>query len=164
MVCQAISTKTGEVAAVKKLTHVDEASRKRIADEVATMVRLNHPNIVSVYTVEHTDNCTMIVMENMAGGSLKSFLNKHTRLPYIIVRKYTTDMLEGLRYLHNEGFIHRDIKPGNALLNTDGTVKLADFGAAIEVCPILLGGVVLEIKGHGFVVSAMRKRFMQHEG
>eukprot|EP01012_Entosiphon_sulcatum_P041051 TRINITY_DN5481_c0_g1_i1.p1 TRINITY_DN5481_c0_g1~~TRINITY_DN5481_c0_g1_i1.p1 ORF type:complete len:1227 (+),score=123.95 TRINITY_DN5481_c0_g1_i1:64-3744(+) len=102
---------------------------RMIRNEVNILCSLRHPNVVSyfgIYVV--TETRVRIVMEFMAGGSLQSLLQRlKDGLPLRTVRKYLTDALRGLEYLHERNIIHRDVKPGNFLLTSDGTMKVSDF-------------------------------------
>ena len=80
-------------------------------------------------------NELLIVMEYVPCGSLAHVLEQFGRFPVTSVQRYARDILRGLRYLHAEGVLHRDIKPQNTLLEASGLCKLADFGTAA-----LLGG------------------------
>ena len=77
-------------------------------------------------------------MEYLPGGSISSMLKLYGPFEECIISKFTKQILLGLKYLHSNGIIHRDLKGANILAAHDGTVKLADFGASkiIEVLPI----------------------------
>ncbi|CUG92027.1 protein kinase, putative [Bodo saltans] len=70
-------------------------------------------------------------MEWVPSGSVQSVLQEtHKGLRETIVRRYVREALQGLAYLHSRGIVHRDVKPGNMLLGSDGSVKLTDFGTS----------------------------------
>ena len=71
---------------------------------------------------------TTLVLEYMNRNSLLSLVKSHGPLPDIMLRHVTAHMLRGLECLHTRHHLHRDIKPGNVLLNGKGDCKLADFG------------------------------------
>eukprot|EP01060_Flectonema_neradi_P007949 TRINITY_DN15661_c0_g2_i1.p1 TRINITY_DN15661_c0_g2~~TRINITY_DN15661_c0_g2_i1.p1 ORF type:complete len:1125 (+),score=171.97 TRINITY_DN15661_c0_g2_i1:66-3440(+) len=108
-----------------------------IVNEVDLLSRMRHDNIVSYVSNSVCDGYLLIVMEYVSGGNLgtilQAFRQKNTGLPENSVRRYTSDVLCGLEFLHGASIIHRDVKPENILLSTDGICKLADFGAAAIV-------------------------------
>jgi serine/threonine protein kinase len=86
---------------------------------------------------DKTKNTLNIFMEYVTGGSLNSFIKRFRTLPHNTVRQWTVQIVRGVKYLHDEGIVHRDIKGDNILVTMDGIVKLADFGcskAIDEVC------------------------------
>ncbi len=101
----------------------------RFVREIQVQARLNHPNIASLHTAFRLDNRLLMVMELVEGQSLRQRMrNPGLSLPegVTIVRQ----VLDALAYAHSQGVTHRDIKPSNIMLNTQGQVKLLDFGLA----------------------------------
>ena len=94
---------------------------------------LNHRNIVKYIGLEVTHDDLYILTEWVAGGSLRRVLKKFTKLPETLAARYSRQIAEGLAYLHSNRVAHRDIKPGNILVTSDGTVKLADFGSSQRI-------------------------------
>ncbi|KAH9578151.1 Protein kinase domain [Trypanosoma melophagium] len=112
---------------------------EKLRNEIALMKRLHHPNIVQYYgSQEEREKCTLnIFMEFVSGGSLNTFVKKFKTIPLPTVRQWTYQMLCGVKYLHDCGIVHRDIKGDNVLVSLDGIIKLADFGcskAIDDVC------------------------------
>ncbi|GAB0489353.1 hypothetical protein MMPV_000571 [Pyropia vietnamensis] len=108
--------------------------------EIAIMRALHHPNVVefkAVFNDESTDR-VYIVVEYVSRGSIMSSARLQGTPPIseARAREVTRDVLAGLAYLHDQGVIHRDIKPDNLLHCADGTVKISDFGAACHVRPV----------------------------
>jgi serine/threonine protein kinase len=101
--------------------------------EVALMQRLNHPNIVQYIDTIRTDGHLNIVLEYIENGSLSNVLRKFGSFAESLVALYINQVLRGLRYLHEQGVLHRDIKGANILTTKDGSVKLADFGVALKL-------------------------------
>eukprot|EP01059_Diplonema_ambulator_P001772 TRINITY_DN11494_c0_g1_i1.p1 TRINITY_DN11494_c0_g1~~TRINITY_DN11494_c0_g1_i1.p1 ORF type:complete len:1129 (+),score=338.59 TRINITY_DN11494_c0_g1_i1:62-3448(+) len=105
--------------------------------EVDLLSSVQHDNVVSYITSSVVEGFLFLVMEYVSGGTLASVLNsfrlKNSGLPDTSVRRYVADVLHGLAYLHDAGIIHRDVKPENILLGSDGVCKLADFGSAIKL-------------------------------
>eukprot|EP01065_Artemidia_motanka_P023505 TRINITY_DN28116_c0_g1_i1.p1 TRINITY_DN28116_c0_g1~~TRINITY_DN28116_c0_g1_i1.p1 ORF type:complete len:1068 (+),score=253.14 TRINITY_DN28116_c0_g1_i1:89-3292(+) len=124
------------VAAEAPPTDNTQASRAvdELLREVGMMSSLRHDNIVSYIGSAVVHSHIVIVMEFLPGGSLHNLLMQFDqRLPLSSVQRYTRDMLRGLNFLHHRGVVHRDLKPHNVLLTTDGQCKLADFGAAAQL-------------------------------
>jgi predicted Ser/Thr protein kinase len=128
---------TGEHYAMKMINRPqsswnDDASSS-IKQEIAVMKRLQHVNIVNLHEVIDDLNARKIflIQEYMEGGPLMADAETCEPVDVSLARRYFRDILRGVCYLHSEGIIHRDIKPQNMLLSASGTVKIADFGAAI---------------------------------
>jgi serine/threonine protein kinase len=96
------------------------------------MKKLNHPNIVKYIDSVKSTGYLYIVLEYMENGSLSDLVKKYGNLSEILVANYTTQILQGLRYLHDQGVLHRDVKGANILTSKDKQIKLADFGLAIQ--------------------------------
>lgn len=95
---------------------------------------LRHPNIVSFLGCGVVAMHVLVVMEYLPGGSVADLLSKFGgKLPESSVRMYAADVLRGLVYLHGEGVVHLDLKPGNILVTLDGQAKLADFGMSAQL-------------------------------
>ncbi|KAL7699182.1 protein kinase [Lotmaria passim] len=106
---------------------------REVLQEYTVLTELSHPNIVRVVAFMVLRLTARIYMEWMPSGSLQDVLRHHPRgmLRESVVRRYARDVLSGLAFLHSRGVIHRDVKPGNMLLSSDGTVKLTDFGTSL---------------------------------
>eukprot|EP00760_Papus_ankaliazontas_P003588 PhM_4_TR11628/c1_g2_i1/m.57279/K17533/MAP3K19, YSK4; mitogen-activated protein kinase kinase kinase 19 len=106
---------------------------EQIIREVNVLATLRHDDIVAYLGSAITGNHLVIIMEYVSGGSLAGALEAFGAIPLHSLRRYLSDVLSGLQYLHSHGIIHRDIKPHNVLLMIDGQCKLTDFGAAAEL-------------------------------
>ncbi|MGC8874711.1 MAG: Stk1 family PASTA domain-containing Ser/Thr kinase [Chloroflexia bacterium] len=103
----------------------------RFQREARAAANLVHPNIVSVYDVGQDGNQHYIVMEYIAGRTLKEWIRERAPLPVDMALRIAEEVCAALEYAHRHGIIHRDIKPQNILLDEDGeVVKVADFGIA----------------------------------
>lgn len=111
----------------------DGAAWQRIQKEVRAARVLTHPNVVAVRDVETIGNETYLVMEHMAGGSLADALRSRGRLTEAEVAQLAGEILDALGALHARGFVHRDVKPANILLDAKGVAKLGDFNVAREL-------------------------------
>ncbi|MDX1605356.1 MAG: protein kinase, partial [Candidatus Competibacterales bacterium] len=108
-----------------------DSFKARFLKEGATAANLIHPNIIKVFDSGLHANHYYISMEYLSGGSLKDKIDKGLSIPYALsVMRQITD---ALRYAHEQGVIHRDIKSLNILLYEDGTPVLTDFGIAKAV-------------------------------
>ncbi|KAL6752624.1 kinase-like domain-containing protein [Haematococcus lacustris] len=140
-VFQGLDNDTGQIVAVKQVALTkDEALKGRVAEhikaleaEVAVLRQLNHRNIVRYLGTERCDDTLNIFLEFVPGGSIASLIDKFGPLQESVVRKYTQQILRGLEYLHQKKIMHRDIKGANILVDGQGTVKLADFGASKKI-------------------------------
>ena len=125
----------GRLVAVKAI-HAryleDPEAMARFAREAQLVAQLVHPNIVRTHAVERVGEQTVaIVMEYVAGGTLRDALRQGGPLPYERVTRVLRDVAEGLRYAHGRGVVHRDVKPENVFLDREsGRACLSDFGIA----------------------------------
>mgnify|MGYP002367864403 CR=1 FL=1 len=101
----------------------------RLKREVAVARQAASPRLVRVYDIDTAGETVFLTMEDVPGGSLKDRLAER-RLPLDEALRLAGEVLEGLAVLHGLGIVHRDVKPGNVLLDARGSVKLADFGLA----------------------------------
>ncbi|HKW56738.1 MAG TPA: protein kinase [Candidatus Acidoferrum sp.] len=116
-----------------KILLPDLAGQKDLADrflrEIKLLASLSHPNIAALRTALTLDNQLVMILEFVDGVTLSSRLQQGP-LPASQAIKYVDQVLAALSYAHKQNIIHRDIKPGNMMLSSDGAVKLMDFGIA----------------------------------
>jgi serine/threonine-protein kinase len=108
----------------------DEAFVKRFRREAQAAANLANPNIVGVYDWGQAGNTYFIVMELVDGRSLRDVLRSEGALLPRRAAEIGAEVASALAAAHRAGLVHRDVKPGNILLATDGTVKVTDFGIA----------------------------------
>ncbi len=102
----------------------------RFAREAQAVARLNHPNIVQVFDFAEEADVAYIVMELVRGKELKNFFDAKERFELKEVAHIMGELCEALHFAHEAGIVHRDIKPANVMIDTQGRVKLTDFGVA----------------------------------
>lgn len=103
---------------------------ERFQREARAAARLEHPNIVQVLNVGHDGGCHFIVMQYIPGESLARMVQRRGAIPWREALALVRDAARGLERAHQQGVIHRDIKPDNILVPPDGPAKVADFGLA----------------------------------
>ncbi len=112
----------------------DESFQERFRREACHSAALNHPAIVSLYDTGETDGAAgptpFIIMEYVEGRTLRDVLAAHGPLNQQHALRIMADVCAALDYSHRNGVIHRDVKPGNIMLNKSGAVKVMDFGIA----------------------------------
>src|ERR1700722_19328679 len=105
--------------------------RSRFLREAETAAQLSHPNIVPIFTVDEREGLVFFVMAYVDGDTLARRLAGNTRVPVPGARRLLTEVASALAYAHSRGVIHRDIKPDNILLSSDGgRAMVTDFGIA----------------------------------
>ena len=102
----------------------------RFAREAQAVARLNHPNIVQVFDFAEEGDVAYIVMEMVRGRELKTFFDAKEKFELKEAVHIMGELCDALHFAHEAGIIHRDIKPANVMIDTQGRVKLTDFGVA----------------------------------
>ncbi len=129
----AADTKLHRRVALKVLSGeeaIDERRKKRFVREGIAASRLTHPNISVVYDADETEEgIAFISMEYIEGETLATRLRRGP-LPLDDVRSYALQIADALDEAHRHGVIHRDLKPGNVMIDHQGRVKILDFGLA----------------------------------
>lgn len=103
---------------------------RRFKNESKAIALLSHPNIVKVYDVSFGEKLQYIVMEYVDGITLKEYIQKQKSITWNDALFFTTQILRALQHAHDKGIVHRDIKPQNIILLSNGNIKVADFGIA----------------------------------
>jgi len=132
-VYKAFHSGTERIVAIKVILgkgKIDPALIKRFEREVKAAAKLVHSNIITVFDADQADGRIFMVMEYIKGDDLGEILRKKGQLSVSEVVDYMLQTARGLKYAHDQGVIHRDIKPGNILVDSSGNVKIVDMGLA----------------------------------
>jgi len=102
---------------IKKISAVKMI--KRIRNEIEIQYQLNHPSILRLYNFSETDEYVYLIMEYCENGELYKYLQKRHKLPEEEVKSVMEQLVEGVKYLHHRGILHRDLKLSNLFLTSD---------------------------------------------
>jgi hypothetical protein len=143
-VYKAIGPSGAEVAlkVVKPDIASDPTFRRRFDREVRIARTLRHPNLVAVLDFGEHDGSPYMVQRLMPGGSLEDEIERRTTLDLAMLSRVCIEVAGGLDAMHAAGLVHRDVKPGNILLDERGTAYITDFGLAKDI-----DGTVLTHRG-----------------
>ncbi|MBQ1084638.1 serine/threonine-protein kinase [Nocardiopsis sp. B62] len=137
IVWEAHDTALNRVVAIKQVLlpgHFTEAERAdahaRVRREAQSAARINHPTVITIHDVFEYEDDPWVVMELVEGGSLQDLLSGSGPLPPEEVADIAESLLKAVRAADAAGVLHRDIKPGNIMMSSDGRVILTDFGIA----------------------------------
>ncbi|VAH60922.1 unnamed protein product [Triticum turgidum subsp. durum] len=125
------NTETGESVAMKVLDRSSILKHKmvdQIKREISIMKLVRHPNVVRLHEVLASRKKIFIILEFITGGELFDKIIRHGRLSEADARKYFQQLIDGVDFCHSKGVYHRDLKPENLLLDSQGNLKISDFG------------------------------------
>jgi serine/threonine-protein kinase len=109
---------------------VDSSFTARFDREARAAARVSHPNVVPVYDYGQEDGVPFIVMHYVNGPSLREYVRDEGPLMIEEALSFGRQILDGLAAIHEQGIVHRDVKPQNILIDANGVARLADFGVA----------------------------------
>ena len=133
LVYRAVDIRTGHSVAVKILKseyNSDKEFLERFQREAQAASLMSHHNLVNLLDVGVEGEYRYLVLEYVNGNTLKDIIRQKGRLNYQTAIQITIRILSALQHAHDNGIIHRDIKPQNVLIHADGHVKVSDFGIA----------------------------------
>lgn len=125
-----VEEKTVAVKILKDEYLSNEDFKRRFRNESKAIAVLSHPNIVKIYDVSFGDRIQFIVMEYVNGITLKEYIEQQKMVTWKEAVHFTVQILRALQHAHDNGIVHRDVKPQNVMLMQDGSVKVMDFGIA----------------------------------
>ena len=125
-----IDNKNVAIKILKKEFAENEEFLRRFRNESKAIAVLSHPNIVKIYDVGFSEKIQYIVMEYIDGITLKEYIEEEKVLTWKDTVHFVIQILRALQHAHDKGIVHRDIKPQNIMMFTDGTIKVMDFGIA----------------------------------
>lgn len=133
-VFKAVDRELGEVIAIKTLKQDflkdDPTALERFKSEIRLARKVSHRNIVRTHDLGERDGVYFITMEYVEGTSLKQLIRSRGRLPIAVALSVGKQLARALEVAHEQGIIHRDIKPQNMVVEPDGVLKVMDFGIA----------------------------------
>ena len=103
---------------------------RRFLDEARTLARFNHPHLNKVQRYFEAHGTAYLVLDYVEGETLSAVLQRQGRLSEAVVTRLLRDVLNGVEEVHAAGYVHRDLKPGNLMMQPDGSIMVLDFGAA----------------------------------
>ena len=137
IVYKALDRELGEVVALKTMRpdaiDGEPNALERFRSEIRLARRISHRNVVRTYDIGEAGGVHFISMEYVTGTSLRDLIDREGRLPVPATFSIARQLCRALEVAHEEGIVHRDIKPQNLLLQPDGTLKVMDFGIARHV-------------------------------
>eukprot|EP00602_Paraphysomonas_sp_CaronLab_P006371 CAMPEP_0185027328 /NCGR_PEP_ID=MMETSP1103-20130426/12245_1 /TAXON_ID=36769 /ORGANISM="Paraphysomonas bandaiensis, Strain Caron Lab Isolate" /LENGTH=326 /DNA_ID=CAMNT_0027561263 /DNA_START=72 /DNA_END=1049 /DNA_ORIENTATION=+ len=136
---------TGTPLALKIINMFDKSKRDQLIREICSLYDAQCPSLITFYGSFYREGSITIALEFMDGGSLANVLAQVGPIPENVLASIAFQILWGLAYLYHEKRVHRDIKPSNLLINSQGQVKVTDFGVSaelqstIEMCGTFVG-------------------------
>jgi serine/threonine protein kinase len=123
---------TGRVVAIKSFKKTKDAKHNsnmnKILYETGLMKRFNHPNITKILEVFHDEEYMLIIMEYINGGNLFNFVKKRRKLSEKTAKFLFRQIILGIKHIHSQNIVHRDIKLENIIIDLNNNVKICDFG------------------------------------
>jgi serine/threonine protein kinase len=132
------NTETGERVAMKVLdcsSILKHNMAEQIKREISIMKLVRHPNVVRLHEVLANRKKIFIILEFITGGELFDKIIHHGRLNEADAQKYFQQLIDGVDFCHRKGVYHRDLKPENLLLDSQGNLKISDFGLSAWPAP-----------------------------
>src|SRR5438552_5029617 len=122
--------KPPRMVAIKMLRDNNPELRERFGREVGIIANFEHPNIVHVFEVDEHEGHPFMAMAYVKGETLLEMIKRKAPLPLMRKLQIIEHLCAGLAYAHRQGVVHRDVKPGNVMVDSEETLKILDFGIA----------------------------------
>ena len=122
---------TGRIVAIKsfnKTKFTKESYKNKIMNEINLMKNLKHFSVVKLLDTIETEKYILLIMENVLGGDLLTFIKKRNKLQEKTAKFIFKQLLQSIKYIHSKNIVHRDIKLDNILIDLNNNIKLCDFG------------------------------------
>lgn len=132
-VSDVIHIPSGREFAMKNINVIDKSTLQKTIDEIHSLRKLKHPNVVQLFTVFYQKGKIHILMDLVRGASLGDYIKVVPIMPEKALGQLTIQCLSGLLFMRKNHILHRDLKPSNVMVATDGSVKIADFGLARQL-------------------------------
>jgi serine/threonine protein kinase len=129
---------TGRIVAIKsfnKKNLSNESAKKKILYETNLMRSLFHPSVTKILETFESEKYMLIIMEYISGGNLQNFVKKRRKLTEKTAKILFRQIIQGIKYIHSRGIVHRDIKLENILLDLNNIIKICDFGVGKLIKP-----------------------------
>jgi serine/threonine protein kinase/Flp pilus assembly protein TadD len=139
------------VKLIRRSVSWDDTARERFRREALALSRLSHSGVATVFDFDEQDGCDFLVMEYVSGGTLASRLSTGP-LPVNEALLVGAAIADALDNAHRNGVLHRDLKPGNIVLTSDGNPKILDFGLAVLLSEDAVAGRITE---PGLIVGSL---------
>lgn len=125
-----LSGKNVAIKTIEKEYLQDDYSRKKLLREIYILKKIKHINVIRLLEVFETATQVLMVMEYAGGGDLLHYVKSKKFLTEKVARPVFRQVVYGLAHIHSRNVLHRDIKLDNMLLDSDGAVKICDFGVS----------------------------------
>ena len=154
----------GDIVTIKIYNNLPEDKKRYLIQNKDKIYKLNHPNIIKVLSISNENNNFSVVYESFNLKNVNDLIGKYGILDESIIQMYSKQLLEGMKYLHENKIYHKNIKPNNILVDTDGSIKISDYiidalflGEANETYNNLLKADTIEYYVPPFFVKMMKK-------
>ena len=127
---------TGRIVAIKSFNKQNISSftsKEKIRKETDIMRNLKHSSITKILEMFESEKYVLIIMEYIPGGNLHSYIKKRKKISEHITKVLFKQIIEGIKYIHSHGIVHRDIKLDNILLDLNNNIKICDFGVSKRI-------------------------------
>ena len=121
---------TNEKVAIKLLNknRITKAQQTLLSRELSILKRMNHFNIIKLYSIIETESIIYLIQEYSQGKELSHYIQNHSKIDEKEICKFFQQIISGIEYIHKMGIVHRDLKPENILLTRANDIKIIDFG------------------------------------